>query len=128
MEQEELKKALVQTKRMGNLLNEVLDLSQQMAEALDRNDQVAVEMLVAMRQEPIARLECSQQALRELTEGLEEPEEALRISLLLNGGEPENPEEQALTNQVAANGRRLKQVLELDRVLSQKITRDKSIY
>lgn len=128
MGQEELKKALVQSKRMGNLLNEVLDLSQQMAEALSRNDQVAVEMLIAMRQEPIAKLERSQQALRELTEGLEEPEDALRISLLLNGGEAENPEEQALANQVAANGRRLKQVLELDRVLSQKITRDKSIY
>ena len=57
MEQEHWMKALVQSKRMGNLLNEVLDLSRQIAQALDRNDQVAVEMLIAMRQEPITKLE-----------------------------------------------------------------------
>ena len=41
MEQDDLMKALVQVKRIGNLLNEVLDISQQLAEALDRNDQVS---------------------------------------------------------------------------------------
>lgn len=127
MEQDRLAKALVQSKRMGNLLNEVLDLSQQMAEALDRDDQVAVEMLIAMRQEPIGKLEEVKRALEEQAGGLE-PEEALRLSLLLNGAEPEEPEEQALAAQVAVNSRRLKRVLELDRVLNPKVTRGKSIY
>ncbi len=127
MEQDRLAKALVQSKRMGNLLNEVLDLSQQMAEALDRDDQVAVEMLIAMRQEPIGKLEEVKRALEEQAGGLE-PEEALRLSLLLNGAEPEEPEEQALAVQVAVNSRRLKRVLELDRVLNPKVTRGKSIY
>ena len=127
MEQDRLAKALVQSKRMGNLLNEVLDLSQQMAEALDRDDQVAVEMLIAMRQEPIGKLEEVKRALEEQAGGLE-PEEALRLSLLLNGAEPEEPEEQALAVQDAVNSRRLKRVLELDRVLNPKVTRGKSIY
>jgi len=127
MEQDHLAKALVQSKRMGNLLNEVLDLSQQMAEALDRDDQVAVEMLIAMRQEPIGKLEEVKRALEEQAGALE-PEEALRLSLLLNGAEPEEPEEQALAVQVAVNSRRLKRVLELDRVLNPKVTRGKSIY
>ncbi len=127
MEQDRLAKALVQSKRMGNLLNEVLDLSQQMAEALDRDDQVAVEMLIAMRQEPIGKLEEVKRALEEQAGALE-PEEALRLSLLLNGAEPEEPEEQALAVQVAVNSRRLKRVLELDRVLNPKVTRGKSIY
>mgnify|MGYP001116919349 FL=1 len=87
MEQDRLAKALVQSKRMGNLLNEVLDLSQQRAEALDRDDQVAVEMLIAMRQEPVGKLEEVKRALEEQAGGLE-PEEALRLSLLLNGAEP----------------------------------------
>ena len=87
MEQDRLAKALVQSKRMGNLLNEVLDLSQQRAEALDRDDQVSVEMLIAMRQEPIGKLEEVKRALEEQAGGLE-PEEALRLSLLLNGAEP----------------------------------------
>ena len=72
-------KALVQSKRMGNLLNEVLDLSRQIAQALDRNDQVAVEMLIAMRQEPITKLEEAKQALQEQGEDLENAEEALRL-------------------------------------------------
>lgn len=127
MEQDYLTKALVQSKRMGNLLNEVLDLSQQMAEALDRDDQVAVEMLIAMRQEPIGKLEEVKRALLEQADDLE-PEKSLRLSLLLNGGEPEEPEERLLADQTAANGRRLKQVLDLDKVLNQKVTRGKSIY
>lgn len=121
-------KALVQSKRMGHLLNEVLDLSQQIAQALDRNDQVAVEMLIAMRQEPITKLEETKQVLQEQSEDLEDAEQALRLALLINGGEPESPEEVPLAEQVAANGRRLKQVLELERVLNQRIARDQTIY
>ena len=128
MEQEHWMKALVQSKRMGNLLNEVLDLSRQSAQALDRNDQVAVEMLIAMRQEPITKLEEAKQALQEQGEDLKNAEEALRLALLVNGGEPERPEEFPLAEQVAANGRRLKQVLELEQVLNRRITRDKTIY
>lgn len=121
-------KALVQSKRMGNLLNEVLDLSQQMAQALDRNDQVAVEMLIAMRQEPITKLEETKRALQEQSAELEDREQALRLALLLNGGEPERPEEAPLAEQVAANGRRLKQVLDLEQTLNRRIARDKTIY
>lgn len=128
MEQERLMKALVQSKRMGNLLNEVLDLSQQMAQALDRNDQVAVEMLIAMRQEPITKLEETKRALQEQSAELEDREQALRLALLLNGGEPERPEEAPLAEQVAANGRRLKQVLDLEQTLNRRIARDKTIY
>ena len=40
-----------------NLLNDVMDLSQQLATAMDRNDQVSVRMLVAMRQDPLTQLE-----------------------------------------------------------------------
>ena len=53
---------------------------------------------------------------------------SLRLALLVNGGEPERPEEFPLAEQVAANGRRLKQVLELEQVLNRRITRDKTIY
>ena len=104
------------------------DRERQIAQALDRNDQVAVEMLIAMRQEPITKLEEAKQALQEQGEDLKNAEEALRLALLVNGGEPERPEEFPLAEQVAANGRRLKQVLELEQVLNRRITRDKTIY
>ena len=44
-------------RRKYNLLSEVMDLSQQLGEALDRNDDVSVRLLVSMRQDPILRLE-----------------------------------------------------------------------
>ena len=40
-----------------NSLSEVLDLTRQLGESLDRNDQVAVRMIIAMRQDPLLRLE-----------------------------------------------------------------------
>ena len=128
MEQDLWMKALVQAKRMGNLLNEVLDLSRQMAESMDRNDQVAVEMLLAMRQEPISKLEAAEQALQGQVESFSDPELAARMDALLKGGLPEAPHEQMLADQVAANLRRLKQVMELDKVLNRKMAREKSVY
>lgn len=121
-------KALAQVKRSGTLLNELQDLTCQLAEALDRNDQVAAEMLIAMRQEPIEKLERVKQALEDQVQDIPEKDDALRLAILLDGGEPEDSDEQILASQVAANGRRLKQVLELDRILNKKIAREKSIY
>ena len=121
-------KALAQVKRSGTLLNELQDLTRQLAEALDRNDQVAAEMLIAMRQEPIEKLEQVKQALEDQVQDIPEKDDALRLAILLDGGEPEDSDEQILASQVAANGRRLKQVLDLDRILNKKITREKSIY
>ena len=39
-----------------NYLTEMQDLTRQLAECLDRNDQVSARMLVAMRQDPIRQL------------------------------------------------------------------------
>lgn len=127
MEQNRLLDALVQTKRMGNLLNEVMDLSRQLAEAVDRNDQVTVRLLLTMREEPIDQLKAADQALRDQRDALA-PEEARRLSELLNGGAAAVESEEALADQVAANQRRLKQVLELDKAISQKLAREKSVY
>ena len=57
MEQSVILKAHVQVKRIYSLLTEVMDLSKQLAEALDRNDQVTVRMLIAMRGEPVNTLD-----------------------------------------------------------------------
>jgi signal transduction histidine kinase len=130
MEEKNLLDALAQVKRIGGLLNEALDFSKQIAEAIDRNDQVAVEMLVHMRQEPIDKMEAAEQALQEQTEAMPTPEDAARLNSLLKGsGEPPlAPFEQALTDQAAANRRRLQQILELDKRLNQRMAREKSVY
>lgn len=123
--------ALVQMKRTGNLLNELEDLTRQLGESIDRNDRVSAEMLIAMREEPLAKLQAADQAVREQLEALPDRDEARLLAAMLNGGPPEEPNQQTqqmLCGQVAANNRRLKQVRELDRVLNQRLAREQSAY
>lgn len=127
MEASILLDAQVQAKRIYNLLNEVMDVSRQMAEAMDRDDQVAIRMLVSMREEPVRKLRQARQALEEQRDTLE-PETARRLSRLLNGEAAETEAEAPLAAQIGANRRLLEQVLELDRVLNRKVTREESIY
>ena len=44
-------------RRKYNDLTEALDLTRQLGESMDRSDQVAVRMIIAMRQDPLLRLE-----------------------------------------------------------------------
>ena len=124
MKQTKFMEAQVQARRIYNALGEVEDLSRQIAEALDRNDPVAVRMLLAMREEPLLAAHHARDILRQMLED----KETERLRALLNGAAAENSEESGLANQIAMNERLLKQVQELDRVLSQKIAREESVY
>ena len=68
--------ALVLMKRTGNLLNDLEDLTRQLAQSIDRNDQVSIQMLIAMREEPLAKLQTADRALREQLEALPDRAEA----------------------------------------------------
>ena len=68
VEEKTVMDALVQMKRTGNLLNELWDLTQQLGQSIDRNDQVSTQMLIAMREEPLGKLQAADQALREQLE------------------------------------------------------------
>ena len=125
MEQTRLMEAQVQARRIYNALGEVEILSRQLAEALDRNDSVAVQMLLAMREEPLLAAHHARDILRQMVEGTDD---GGRLRALLNGGAAERSEEKALAAQIAMNERLLQQVQEMDRVLSQKIARNKSVY
>ncbi len=63
MEAAALMDAHVQLKRIYNALNEALDLTRQLADAVDRDDQISTHMLISMRQEPTDRLAQAYQAL-----------------------------------------------------------------
>lgn len=128
MEQKTMLDAMVLVKRMGNLLNEVLDLSRQLAESIDRDDRVSVEMLVAMRQEPVVKLGEVDEALRDLVLSAPDGDAGAHLAGLLEGGPAETPEERTLAELVASNRRRLDQVLELDKRVNQKLTRKESVY
>lgn len=127
METSALLDAHVQLKRAYTALNEALDLTRQMAEAADRNDEVVAQMLVSMRQEPTDKLAMVQQALEQQRQALPEDDGA-RLAALLKGAAARTPEEAPLVNQVGQNRRVLKQLVDLDRAVSLKLAGEKSIY
>lgn len=127
MEASALMDAHVQMKRIYTALNEALDLTRQLADAVDRNDQVATQMLVSMRQEPTDKLAGARQALTQQCQALPEAD-AARLAAILEGAEAEAEAEEALAAQVGANQRVLKQLVEIDRVVNRKLAREKSIY
>ena len=127
MEASALLDAHVQLKRMYAALSEALDLTRQLADAVDRDDRIAVQMLVSMRQEPTDKLAGAQQALEQQRQSLPAAD-AARLAAILKGGEAETEEEAPLAGQVGANQRILKQLVDLDRVVNRKLAREKSIY
>ena len=127
MEASALLDAHVQLKRIYTALSEALDLTRQLADAVDRDDRIAVQMLVSMRQEPTDKLAAAHQALEQQRQSLPE-EEGRRLAALLNGAEAETEAEAPLAAQAGANQRVLKQLVEIDRVVNRKLAREKSIY
>ena len=110
-----------------NLLNDVMDLSQQLATAMDRNDQVSVRMLVAMRQDPLTQLgEVKHNLSRRLLEF--SPDDQDLAHRLLQGEAGSSPREQAVADQSNVNRRLLERIIELDRRLNHRLTGDKSYY
>ena len=110
-----------------NYLCEVLDLTQQLGQSLDRNDPVSLKILVAMRQDPI-------QALEELNHSIQQRKtefssvEQQRISELLSGAPPADGPETAFSNQANLARRQLERVLELDRRINIRLAGENSFY
>ena len=124
-----MEEILVLTRRIGNLFNEITDITTQMADAIDRRDEVSVGLIIAMRSEPIERLSIADRALRNHLHELDE-EDSQRIRAILNGEEDRaiDPIEKILAGQAAMNIRTHHKLVELDKVLSRKLAQDKSIY
>ena len=117
----------VLARKQYNCLSEVWDLSQQIGQAMDRNDDVSVRMLVAMRQEPLLQL----QELKRITDMKKEdmsPEDRKRISALAQGATPQGEEETTYQNQSGSARRLLERVVELDERLNRRIGGNDSFY
>ena len=110
-----------------NLLSEVMDLSQQLGEALDRSDDVSVRLLVSMRQDPILRLEEIKAAIGAKRDSMP-PEEWERVNDLNGGAQPRDEDETVSLNQVGSVRRILERVLELDQRLNRRMAGDDSFY
>lgn len=114
-------------KKKYNHLVEVQDVTRQLAEGLDRNDQVSVRMLVAMRHDPIRLLaEVDNSGKMRMATMPEEDQE--RIRELTKGAEPRDDGERLFQTQVEKTRRLLEQVVSLDRRVSVRMAGDSSFY
>lgn len=117
----------VQEKRRYALLSELFDLTKQLAEAVDRSDEVTIQMLLSMREGPLAQMRQVEENLTRQRSSLSE-EDGRRLEELLSGAPARRQEENALSEQVGANRRLLGQLVELDKRVNKKVTREKSVY
>jgi len=110
-----------------NYLIEVQDLTRQMAETLDRNDQVSTRMLVAMRQDPIRQLEEVESGEKVRLSILTEEDRA-RVKALKDGKTAQDENERVFADQAGKTRRLLEQVVELDRRISLRMAGEHSYY
>lgn len=113
----------VQARRMGNLLNECLDLTRQLADAVSRDDQVSIGLIVGMRAEPLDRLKLTDQMIQDMCGSLNVPEERKWFTDLLNGTGAVTDQEKALVERMNANAKLLKEIVALDQVLNRRVSR-----
>ena len=110
-----------------NCLSEVMDLSRQMGEALDRSDDVSVRMLLALREDPLVQLQELKQAINMKKESLS-PEDRERVSALGQGASPKGEEETTYHSQAGAARRLLERIVELDERLNRRLAGKNSFY
>lgn len=108
-------------------LIEVADVTRQVAEAVERGDSVAAQMLLNEREKPVRELSELEEGIRAYV--LECPEaDAIRLNELLHGGEPETEEEKPFADQVAQFRRLLSSVRSMDEQLSVRLGGNRSFY
>jgi len=108
-------------------LIEVADVTRQVAEAVERNDAVAAQMLLNEREQPVRALKEMEEELRAYI--VEQPEaEAIRLNELMRGAEAETDEEKPLVEQVAQFRWLLASVQAMDEQLSVRMGGNQSYY
>ena len=110
-----------------NCLLEVEDVTRQLGQALDRNDQVAARMLVALRQDPLLQLEEVDRGERQRQSAFPE-EDRRQIQALLESQTPRFEGEEAFLEQAVKTRRLLERVVELDQRLSLRMAGEHSFY
>lgn len=127
MSQNALMDLAVLERKKYNYLNEVLDLTQQIGEAADRGDHVALRMLVAMRQDPMLSLAEVDDTAKTRRAGLDR-EVRERVEALQAGDTARDDSERTFLEQAGRTRRLLEKVVELDRRISLRMAGEHSFY
>ena len=122
-----LEELRTQKKEQTLKLIEAADVTRQIAEAAERGDHVAAQMLLGEREAPVRALSELEEQMRAYLLGLPEAD-AIRASDLLRGAEGETDEEKSLAEQTAQFRRLLETVVEMDKQLSLRLGGNRSFY
>lgn len=117
-------------RKMYTSLNEVADLTNELSQAVNRQDQVSVRMFLSMRQEEIQRLTSYQAMLNRRCTQLP-PEDAKLLTQLNSGrfsGDAPTPAAQALLKQAQRNRTVLERVRRADKAVSSRLGGSNSFY
>ena len=128
MDQEVLTTALGLERKMYAALNEVLEVTQELSEAIQRQDQVSVQLFLKLRQEPIERLREYRTRLVYLCGQLSGVDGPYLRRLLSGQGAGLVSGAEALEKQVRQNSDLLRRVVAADQVVNRKIGGKKSFY
>lgn len=118
-------KLLVQLRKRYTALSETYDLTVQMGEALDRNDSTSFSMLLAMRQEPVLRMQELDGNIRRIVEH-DAPDIRARWDALVEGNQPQDTDEQMVVKQMQQNKRVIDRLMPLDKRINQVLSERKS--
>lgn len=110
-----------------NHLSELMDLTRQLGEAMDRGDEMSVRILISMRNDPLVGLEELKKATRLRTEALS-GEERARVAELNGGASPEDENESLYVSQAGSARRLWERVVELDQRLNRRMAGEDSFY
>lgn len=128
MNQQSVMEALGLERKRNEALLEAQELTDELAQALQRQDQVSVQMFLSMRQAPINRLRELQALRRKQLAALPEGELS-EMEKLLSGAAPgQTATEQSLVRLAGQNRHILERVLQEDRRLSTRLGGKKSYY
>ena len=127
LSKQELDAALAAERAMYRALSEVQDITRELLDAVDRQDQVSVRLFLSMRQEQINQLRDQKELLKKQWGGLPKEEGDL-LRQILSGKKPAGVEGEALSLQVERNRALLERTLQADKALSRRLAGRESFY
>lgn len=128
MDSQVIAAALATERKCYAALTEVMELTQDLSDAVQRQDQVTVQMFLSMRQEPINQLKEYRSLQRKRCASLPEEESAALWKVLTGKGADGTGQIQELEKVVGQNQSLLERIQQADRQVSVSLGGKKSFY
>lgn len=127
MKQQDLQELLELEKKFYTKLSEAVDLTQELDEAVDRQDQVTISLVLSMRQKPLLEMQEIQSYIDLKRLDLDQAE-LPAFDRLVGGGQAQDQDEEAVALQIQKNRRILSSLAQADRQVNQKVCGEESCY